>query len=218
LYVLCTADAPGVPVLSGTLGVAPAHAGDGRTHLALGQPYLRGDDVWLDLKMTSLVRGQALEALHSGLPATVVFEWRIWQRRKGWWDEEVETGAVYYRVFYDVLQDRYDVFDHRGRSLASSDDPEQIERVISDGPGLKLVPSGRLHVDLLYYVEVRARIELLSDEEVRNLEEWLEGSGRKKGGRDPVRKVSDRLSRVIGGFVGPNDETVVSKTDDFSGF
>jgi hypothetical protein len=201
------------------LVATPADAqDDGPTRLELGQPYLLGDVVWLDLSMTALIRGQALDALRSGLPATVVFEWRIWQRRDGWWDQEVETGAVYYRVFYDVLQERYDVFDHRGRSLASSEDPEEIERVISGGPGLKLVPAERLHINLMYYVEVLARIELLSDEEVRNLEEWLAGSGKSAGGRDPVRKISNRLSRALGGIVGPDDKTVVSKTDDFSGF
>jgi hypothetical protein len=121
-------------------------------------------------------------------------------------------------VFYDVLQDRYDVFDHRGRLLASSDDPGEVDRAISEGPGLRLVPAGRLSADRVYYVEVRARIELLSDEEVRALEEWLEGAGGHDHGRDPVRKITRKLSEALGGLAGLDDKTLVGRTDDFSGF
>ena len=198
---------------------AAAHAdGDLDPKLDLGKPYLRGGDVWLDLSMSAMIGGEVLDALHSGLPATVVFEWRSWQRRDGWWDKEVDNGGTYFRVFYDVLQNRYDVFDRRGRSLASSDDSSDIERVLSEGPGLKLVSASVLHAQLRYYVEVMARIELLDEEEVNKLREWLAGSGGKGGGLDPVGTISEQLGQLLGGIIGPSDKTVVSKTDDFTGF
>jgi hypothetical protein len=199
--------------------VSAAHAdGDEKPSLDLGKPYLRGGDVWLDLSMSAMISGEVLDALHCGLPATIVFEWRIWQRRDGWWDKEVDNGATYFRVFYDVLQNRYDVFDRRGRSLASSDDSGDIERVISEGPGLKLVSASVLHAQWRYYVEVMARIELLDEEEVRKLQEWLAGSGGRKSGLDPVGKISEQLGQFLGGIIGPSEKTMMSKTDDFPGF
>lgn len=203
----------------GLCAAPPASAQDDASpHLDLGRPYVKGGEVWLDLTMSAMITGEVLDALHSGLPATIVFEWRIWQRREGWWDKQIEDGASYFRVFYDVLQNRYDVFDHRGRSLASSEDSEDIERVISDGPGLKLVSASVLHARWKYYVEVLARIELLDEEEVRNLKEWLAGSDKKRNGLDPVGAISERLGQVLGGIIGPSEKTVVSKTEDFSGF
>jgi hypothetical protein len=168
--------------------------------------------------MSAMIRGEVLDALHTGLPATIVFEWRIWQRRDGWWDRRVEDGATYFRVFYDVLQNRYDVFDRRGRPVASSNDPDEIEDIIAGRPGLKLVSANVLRADQRYYVEVLARIELLDEEEVRRLKDWLSGSGRDENGLDLVGKMSERMAKILGGIVGPSEKTIISKTDDFYGF
>jgi hypothetical protein len=159
-----------------------------------------------------------LDALHSGLPATIVFEWQIWQRRPGWWDDHISSGATFHRVFYDVLQDRYDVFDHRGRPIAFSDNLQEIELAISNRPGLKLVEASVLRADRRYYVEVMARIELLDDEEVGRLKDWLTGSDRENRGFNIVESLSNQLSRALGGMLGPGKKTVVSRTDDFTGF
>ena len=144
-----------------------SHADDGdEPLLELGRPSVRGRNVWLDVTISSLLRGEVLDALHSGLPVTIVFEWQIWQRRGGWWDRHISSGATFHRVFYDVLQNRYDVFDHRGRPVAFSNNSEEIERAISNQPGLKLVTASVLRADRTYYIEVLARIELLDDDEV----------------------------------------------------
>ncbi len=216
------------PVLSGlawlvfcllacTAGVSFADEGEA-VRLDLGQPYLRGNNVWLDFTLSGLISGEVLDALHSGLPVTIVFEWWIWQRRDGWWDRHVDSGAMFFRVFYDVLQSRYDVFDHRGRLIASSDNPREIEPSVSDSPGLKLVSAGVLHADRRYFVEVLARIEMLDEEEVRNLEDWLSGPDRNDGGLNLVRAMSERLARMLGGIVGPREKAVEDRTEDFSGF
>jgi hypothetical protein len=196
-----------------------SHAdGIGGPRLEVGKPYLQGDNVHLEISVSGLISGEVLEALHSGLPATIVFEWRIWQRRDGWWDRPVNSGATFFRVFYDVLQNRHDVFDHRGRLLASSEDHRGIEQAVSGGPDLKLVAASELHVGQRYFAEVLARIELLSEEEVKNLEDWLSGPDRGKNGFNLVGMLSDRVTKVLDGIVGPDDRTLISQTEDFSGF
>jgi hypothetical protein len=193
-------------------------AGGEEPLLELGQPSVRGNNVWLDVAISYLLRGEVLDALHSGLPATIVFEWQIWQRRAGWWDRHISSGATFHRIFYDVLQDRYDVFDHRGRPVAFSNKLQEIELAISNRPGLKLVEASVLKADRRYYIEVMARIELLDDAEVGRLKEWLTGSDREDRGFNIVESLSSRLSRALGGMIGPEKKTVVSRTEDFVGF
>ncbi len=198
-------------------GLSHADSGD-EPRLELGRPTVRGDNVRLDVTISYLLRGEVLDALHSGLPVTIVFEWQIWQRRGGWWDRHISSGATFNRVFYDVLQNRYDVFDYRGRPVAFSSNSEDIERAISNQPGLKLVAASVLRADRTYYIEVLARIELLGDDEVGLLKDWLTGSDRENRGFNIVESLSSRLSRALGGLIGPGKKTVVSQTDDFSGF
>ncbi|MFH1754719.1 MAG: DUF4390 domain-containing protein, partial [Candidatus Latescibacterota bacterium] len=200
-----------------TVGLSYA-GNDSEPRLDLGKPYVKGDNVRLDISISGLISGEVLEALHSGLPVTIVFEWRIWQRRSGWWDQPINSGATFFRVFYDVLQNRHDVFDYRGRLLASSNDSAGIERAVSDGPDLKLISAHELNKDTRYFAEVLARIELLDEEEVKNLEEWLSGPDRQRNGLNLVGMLSQRLSNVLDGIVGPGDKTVINRTEDFSGF
>ena len=196
-----------------------AHADDVRSpQLEVGKPYLQGDNVRLEFSVSGLINDEVLEALHSGLPATIVFEWCIWQRRDGWWDRPINSGATFFRVFYDVLQNRHDVFDHRGRLLASSEDHRGIEQAVSGGPDLKLVLASELHADERYFVEVLARIELLDEEEVKNLEDWLSGPDSGKNGFNLVGMLSDRVTKVLNGIVGPDERTLISHTEDFNGF
>lgn len=191
---------------------------DNEPRLELGKPYVEGDHVRLHFTVSGLISSEVLEALHSGLPATIVFEWRIWQRRDGWWDRPINGGATYFRVFYDVLQNRHDIFDQRGRRMASSGDSRGIEQAVSDGPDLRLVETRKLRADGRYFAEVLARIELLDEEEVKNLEEWLSGPDREGNGFNLVGMLSDRLTKVLDGIVGPGNRTVIGRTEDFSGF
>jgi len=193
-------------------------AGGSDPRLELGKPYLEGKFVRLQIAVSGLIGDEVVEALHSGLPATIVFEWRIWQRRDGWWDRPVSGGTTFYRVFYDVLQNRFDVFDAHGRRLASSDNPRGIEQAVSEGPDLKLVGNEELSADGRYYAEMLARIKLLDEEEVKNLEDWLSGPDRQENGFNLVGMLSDRLTKVLDGIVGPGNRTVMGKTEDFSGF
>jgi hypothetical protein len=207
--VLCLMIVAARPVLA---------AGQIDPRLELGVPSVRGDHVWLHATVAHLLQGEVLDALHAGLPATVVFEWRIRQRQPGWRDRQVIDGATVYRIFYDVLQNRYNVFDYRGRPIAFLNNLPEIERSISDLPGLKLIAASELSASRTYYVEVRASVELLNEEEVGRLNEWLTGSDREKKRFDVVGYLSGRLSRALGDMIGPANGTVVSRTADFAGF
>jgi Domain of unknown function (DUF4390) len=210
-----------VSILCGALFVwigffpAPATAqDDSEPALELNHPYLSNGILCFDLELSGLFGGDATEALHSGLPATVIVQWGIWRKRKAWWDDEVVSGSTFYRVFYDVLEERYDVFDRAGRPLASSDDLGQIEQALCRRRGLTTVRADRLEHDGRYVIEVLARLEPLDEQEIANLEAWARGHG--GGDKSFLSSVSHRTVGWLKNLVGPGVRSAWARSETFT--
>ncbi len=166
-----------------------------------------------DLELSGLFGGEASEALHSGLPATVIIQWGIWRKRKAWWDDEIVSGSTFYRVFFDVLEQHYDVFDRSGRPVASSNDLQEIERALCSRRGLKTVRAGRLETGADYMIEVLARLEPLDDQEISNLESWARGED---GNKTFLSLVSRRTVGWLKKMVGPGSRSAWAKSELFT--
>ncbi|MBU8870982.1 MAG: DUF4390 domain-containing protein [Gemmatimonadales bacterium] len=191
--------------------VAPATA-QSDPALELGQPYQRNGILSFDLELTHLFDDETAEALTSGLPATVIVQWGIWRKRKAWWDDEIVSGSTSYRVFYDVLEQRYDAFDRTGRPLASSDDLGEIEHALCRRRGLTTVRIDRLEPETSYVIEVLARLEPLDEQDISNLEAWA------RGGRSDKTFLSSVSRRTIGwlkNLVGPGIRSAWARSESF---
>ena len=152
--------------------------------LVLGMPRLEEAEVVLDLRVTGLFTEDMREVLESGLPATLSFEWELWRHRASWWDRRVLSGGLYYRIFYDVLEETYDLIDSKGRSIASCATIEEVEAVLCLDQVLELSGAIDLLATHRYYTGVEARLEALDEEELRKLEFWLQGDERGKGNEE----------------------------------
>jgi Domain of unknown function (DUF4390) len=185
--------------------------------LVLGLPHLEESNVLLDLRVTGLFADDVQEALRSGLPATVAFDWELWQQRASWWDRNVAAGTVYYRIFYDVLDEIYDVIDDKGRNLASCNSIAAVDSLICLDQVIRIARKNQLLKVNSYYVGVEARLEALDDEELRKLEHWLQGGDGGDAG-DLIGSLTRQASEVVKSVTGFGRRSAREKTRTFSGW
>ena len=181
--------------------------------LRIGPPAVRDGMLEFELEVSGLFAGDAAEALHSGLPATVVIRWSLWRLRSGWWDDEVVSGSTFYRVYYDVLEQRYDLFDRTGRPLAGSDDLDEIENALCRRRGLTTVRAENLDPDAEYALEVLARLEPLDDEQIDQLEAWARGEH--ESDKPFLSAVSRRAAGWLKNLVGPEARSAWARSEPF---
>ena len=192
--------------------------------LSLDDPYRDGDYVKVDFTLRGIFDDEIMASLESGLPATLVFEWRIWHQRKDWWDSQVGAGSTHFRVFYDILEDEYDVFDARGRSLAICEAITGVEGVICNREGLRVDRADAFASDKTYYFEMRARLEPLGDQEIRGFESWLSGdeevgNGETSGGSSSVFSgISRHALGVVKSIAGISERSVTARSTTFRGW
>ncbi len=187
-----------------------------KAELSLGEPYCREERFFIDVTLTAMFTEDILAALESGLPATLIFDWQVRRQRSGWWDDEIAAGDIDWRILFDVLEERYDVFDHAGRRIATCRDVGEVELLLCRGRSIALVNLAKLKSRHRYHVEVVARVEPLNLEEIRDLEGWLCGSLHGSGGEDVVSSLSQHVVGILKQIVGLGSRSVWARSETFS--
>ena len=143
--------------------------------LELGRPYFQDNKVVLDVQLRGFFQEKSLSTLKSGTPATLVFHWRLREVRSGWRDEIVYEGVVRNRIYFDVLEEQYHLFNHQGRPLGACDALSGLTETLCQREAMELTRATDLSEESQYYVEMEVVLEILSDQEVRGFESWLRG-------------------------------------------
>jgi hypothetical protein len=168
--------------------------------------------VYVESRVAEPFQDKALEAIRSGLPSTITYTIEVWRKRAGWWDRLEDAREIRVRVLRDLLAEQY--------VLASREDVRRFPTLDS----LAAVACGRRRDYLRpqesnrpYYVIVSFTVAPLSVEDLRELEEWLQGTlrGGDGEGRGGVIGVSGTLVGLLMSATGFGDVTVRGRTATF---
>ncbi len=199
-------------------------------HLELSHPRVTGRGVSVNVELQGLFDDESLASLQSGVPATLIFQWVVRLERDGWHDPEVARGEVRNRVFFDVLEEEYFLFNHLGRPLGACSALAGVEEILCNQDSLELGEIPGLEKDHRYYIEMLVSLIILSNEEVRGFENWLMGvDGGSNDGEDMGASgvsedssgTTSGLSEMVLGLVkkiaGISDPSVKGRSPSFSG-
>ncbi len=140
-------------------------------------------------------------SLESGLPATLLLRWTLFEHRDAWWDRELVDGHLNFRIYYDLLESSYELFDGRGRSVARCADLSMLELELEKWRPLSVTLPGSLKRDGRYRLDLEARLEPLPADEIRDLERWLHGRDSDDSGLlGGVGAGKDRIVRSLQGL------------------
>ena len=111
---------------------------------------------------------QMLEALETGIPATVRFMIELWQYNRFWVDRLAATKIVERTVSYDVLTKEY-----RVQTVKGEEHPPHITKTFNEAQRAlttfrdpKFVSFTALRPDDLYYVRVRGEVQSAQDSSI----------------------------------------------------
>jgi len=148
-------------------------------------------------------------SLASGLPITVRFTTELWQHRSRWFDRQVSSRVLSYRIRWDPGEQVY-TLTYPGPPRRDSYDEldpllEEVSRQV-----VRVHPLGELEARHRYFVIAEAAIRPLTLEEFRELDGWI--GGRIRGQGDP--ETPEEGEEGSGGVA----RTVVGLLIDLSGF
>jgi len=181
--------------------------------LELGQPHVREGWVEVDVTLSGFFQEGSLESLEAGVPATLVFRWVVYREREGWRDAEVARGEVRNRIYFDVLEESYHLFDHQGRPLGACDALEGLTEALCRREAMVLERVPSLESGALYYLEMEASLKAVGHQEIKGIENWLRGE------EDATETASKGLGGLTLGLIkkmaGLNGSTVQGVSPEF---
>jgi hypothetical protein len=201
------------------LAALPGPAGaEGEPTLSVGTPTCRGQRIFVTITLSGILDEEVVRTLESGLPARLIFDWQLWRQRAAWWDSQLQSGDTHYRIFYDVLEEHYDIFDAAGRRIATCEGFPEVREIAGREQEIDLCDAARLRSKHRYYVTVEARLEALGEDQIRDLEGWL--SGGRPGGesRDLLSGLSRHAASVLREIVGLGSRTARGRSAIFTGW
>ncbi len=196
--------------------MALANSGDGLS-LLLGDPHCIEAEVMINLQVEGLFSEEVINTINSGLPATLIYKWELWRHRSSWWDRRVDTGFITCRVFYDVLEETYDIFNHSGKPIASCHSIKEVELIICQNQEMKLSINERLQASQNYYIGIDVRLETLDEDELENLESWLRGDSGHRESKDLLIEITRQATEVIRNVTGSGVRLVSGQSVLFEG-
>jgi len=186
------------PVICGVLLAGLARATELRVERvgATSQGFL-----YVDYRLESPFEGKVLDAIRSGLPSTLIYDVEVWRQRSGWWDKLEETRESQLRLYRDLLNDQYVLASRE--EVRRFADLQTLTQAACEHRREYLRP---LSPSKPCYVVITASLAPLSVDDLKELEEWLQGTIR--GPKDDSRP---------GGIVGISG-TMVGMLMSMSGF
>lgn len=168
--------------------------------------------LFVDYRLERPFEGKVLEAIRSGLPSTLTYTIEVWRQRSGWWDKLEETRETQMRVLRDLLNEQYVLATRE--EVRRFADLDTLTHYACTGRREYLRP---LAPDRTYYAVVSANLAPLSVEDLRELEEWLQGTirgsdGRRAGG---ISGLSGTMVGLLMSVTGFGDVTVHERTERF---
>jgi hypothetical protein len=195
---------------------ADARAG-GEPSLLVREPVVEQGSIRVEYLFENLFGDEIRRSLQSGLPATLLVRWTLWQVREGWWDTELLSGSRHFRIFYDLLEERYDVIDDLGQQVISCNLLREVERALQERGGLSIDRLVPLVQDRRYCVKLNLDLRPLDARDIREMDGWLRGERGSGQSRSALREISRRARGVINDVGGLPSTSIDGKSPPFPG-
>ncbi len=173
-----------------------------------------GDWVLAELRTRGVLDEELIDALESGLPTRLRYKVELWRDRRRVWDELELTEIFEYRVHYDVLDEKYRIFDGAGATIVDGASEETL-RALLEHDEIELLGLEELDREESYYLTAELDVEPLSVEEIRDLENWLRGRVSSSGGDGGISGISSHLIAILRNEVGLGGRTLSARSGDF---
>jgi hypothetical protein len=173
-----------------------------------------GDWLLAEVHTEGLFDDEVLDALHSGLPARLRYEVELWRARSSLWDQLVFGERFEYRIHYDLLAERYRVFEADGAEILATNSLQELQDLLTSEE-VELLGLEELDEERRYYGVVEVRWDPLSVDEIRDLENWLRGSVSSRDGDGGIGGISGHLFGILRNEVGLGGRSMRGRSADF---
>lgn len=185
--------------------------------VSIDLPRVRGDSVWVDVRLSDPIEPRVRESLARGMPATLELRAELWHRRRGWFDRLEENVDAEIRIRYEVWSRSYRL-ERRGAPPTFVATLDSLEMALTRPLAM---PVGAIRPDThgkVHFIVVTATLRPLSVEDAAEVESWLSGEvdTQRRSGFGLITEVPRALFDTVRNFAGLGDTRARAISEDFT--
>jgi len=177
-------------------------------------------DLWVELRLEDPIEERVASSLERGMPATLTVRAELWRRRNGWFDRLERSTESTLRLRHDVGAGTWRL-EHPGAPPMVMGSLDSLQIALARTLVVPVGSLARLDAEAPCYVVVTVSLRPLNLEDVEEVEGWISGEVRTKGGSgfgfltglprslfDAARNVAgfgDKRSRLISAVFTPSN-------------
>ena len=118
------------------------------------------DVVFLNARIDYALSPEAVEALESGVPLTMVVDIEVHRDRRWWWDKKVAALQQRYQLLYHALSNQYIVRNLNSGAQRSFPERGAAQAALGDIEALPMLDRNLLDPQAGYWARIRASLDI----------------------------------------------------------
>lgn len=172
--------------------------------------------LWVDFALEDPLDARVQGSLSRGMPATLELHAELWRRRGGWFDRLEHAFDAEVRLRYDVWSDTWRL-ERAGVDAIVVSSLDSLEAALTRPIALPVGSLERLPVGARCYVVVIATLRPLDVEDAEQVEGWISGEVKNKGGGLGVITALPRsVFDAVRNFAGFGDIRARARSEEFT--
>jgi hypothetical protein len=141
--------------------------------------YSEEDHLCVDFYLKNAFEKEVLSSIRNGVPTLLSYQVQVWEDRANWYDQVVKTTSYSYKIAYDNWDSVYcvDAIAQDRKETGRASNIADLIHLLCNQKKFKTCPIADLNRNASYYVTIKAAIQSLSAEKIKEVESWLGGRG-----------------------------------------
>jgi len=206
-------------VIAALLLPAAASGQEADPAVEIGEVWRQEGELRFSISATGLFDEEAQRTIRQGGTAAIDYTVELYRRRAGWFDTQVHTIEIPFRVNFDAFDRNYRLLGTDIRLKSDSFD-EVVEQCTElDGVVMGSIEGMGLDMNATYYLIVRAKYQPMTVETIDELRDWMsrpEGQPNSQGQSGRTSSgVGTRIARALMSAVGYGEEELQGESGRF---
>lgn len=174
--------------------------------------FFKQNDLCISFHVDGLFDPKTIQGLERGFIAEIIYKIQLWQERLIFSDQLQEQVASI-KVYYDNWEEKFAIVSENQNRLTA--DMATVLDLCTVMPALPIIEKNDLNSGKGYFITLQAILQPISDESLKDLQDWLAGRPQPRQGDGERRSGKDSIFDFVVGLMGFGDRELSLKSDTF---
>jgi hypothetical protein len=174
--------------------------------------FVEQNDLCITFHVDGLFDPKTIQGLERGFIAEIIYKVQLWQERLIF-SNQLQERVASIKVYYDNWEEKFAIVSENQNRLTAH--METVLDLCTVMQALPIIEKNELDFGKSYFLTIKAILQPISDESLKDLQDWLAGRPQPRQGEREEQSGKDNIFDFVVGLMGFGDRELNLKSDSF---